>query len=56
MEKKIKILVIPSDHYGCGKFRSVDPHVYIGEHYKDEFDVDKDNPRVIVTIWEQGEY
>lgn len=40
MADKIKILVIPSDHFGCGKFRSVDPHVYIGEHYKDEFDVD----------------
>ena len=40
MADKIKILVIPSDHFGCGKFRSVDPHVYIGEHYSDEFDVD----------------
>lgn len=37
---KIKMLVIPSDRHGCGKFRSVDPHVYIGEHYKDEFDID----------------
>ena len=40
MDKKIKILVIPSDKSGCGKFRSVDPHVYIAEHYGDEFDVD----------------
>lgn len=40
MKEKIRILVIPSDRFGCGKFRSVDPHVYIGEHYKDEFDVD----------------
>ena len=40
MDKKIKILVIPSDRYGCGKFRSVDPHVCIAEHYKDEFDVE----------------
>ena len=39
-KKKIKMLVIPSDRYGCGKFRSVDPHVYIGEHYANEFDVD----------------
>lgn len=37
---KIKLLVIPSDHTGVGKFRSIDPHVYIAEHYKDEFDVD----------------
>lgn len=40
MDKKIKMLVIPSDKSGCGKFRSVDPHVYIAEHYGDEFDVD----------------
>ncbi len=39
-DKKIKMLVIPSDRTGVGKFRSVDPHVYIAEHYKDEFDVD----------------
>lgn len=41
MANKIKMLVIPSDKQGgVGKFRSIDPHVYIGEHYKDEFDVD----------------
>ena len=40
MDKKIKMLVIPSDKSGCGKFRSVDPHVYIAEHYGDEFDID----------------
>lgn len=40
MDKKIKMLVIPSDTTGVGKFRSVDPHVYIAEHYGDEFDID----------------
>ena len=40
MDKKIKKLVIPSDHTGVGKFRSVDPHTYIQEHYSDEFDID----------------
>lgn len=40
MQKKIKILVVPSDHTGVGKFRSIDPHVYIANHYKDDFDVD----------------
>ena len=39
-DKKIKMLVIPSDRTGVGKFRSIDPHVYIAEHYKDEFDID----------------
>lgn len=35
------MLVIPSDRQGgVGKFRSVDPHAYIGEHYKDGFDID----------------
>ena len=40
MEKKIKMLVIPSDHGGCGYFRSTQPHVYIAEHYGDLFDID----------------
>ena len=40
MNKKIKMLVIPSDKTGVGKFRSVDPHVYIAEHYNDDVDVD----------------
>lgn len=38
--EKIKILVIPSDHGGCGYFRSTQPHVYIAEHYGDLFDID----------------
>lgn len=41
MEKKIKMLVIPSDRQGgVGKFRSIQPHVYLQEHYKDDFDID----------------
>ena len=40
MAKKIKMLVIPSDYTGVGKFRSTGPHVYIQEHYPDEFDID----------------
>ena len=41
MERKLKILVIPSDTQGgVGKYRSLDPHQYLAEHYKDEFDVD----------------
>ena len=40
MDKKIKMLVIPSDRSGCGFYRSVNPHQYIAEHYNDEFDVD----------------
>lgn len=40
MDKKIKILVVPSDRTGVGKFRSVAPHVYLSEHYGDIFDID----------------
>lgn len=40
MDKKIKILVIPSDNAGCGYFRSRQPHVYIQENFGDYFDID----------------
>jgi glycosyltransferase involved in cell wall biosynthesis len=39
---KIKILVLPSDATGVGKFRSVQPHVFLQENYPDEFHVDID--------------
>lgn len=38
--KKIKVLVIPSDRTGVGKFRSVDPHVALQNLYGNEFHVD----------------
>lgn len=38
--KKIKMLVVPSDTTGVFKFREGDPHIYIQEHYGDEFDID----------------
>ena len=37
---KIKVLVIPSDRTGVGKFRSVDPHIFLQNQYGDEFHVD----------------
>ena len=44
---KIKILVTPSDRTGVGKFRSVDPHVYLQNMYPDDFHVDIDySPKV----------
>lgn len=39
-ESKIKVLVVPSDRTGVGKFRSVDPHTYLQKKYGDEFHVD----------------
>jgi len=40
MDKKVKILVVPSDRAGCGYFRSVSPHRWLSEHMGDIFDVD----------------
>jgi glycosyltransferase involved in cell wall biosynthesis len=37
---KIKILVVPSDKTGVGKFRSVDPHVFLQNQYPEDFHVD----------------
>lgn len=34
------MLVLPSDNFGCGRFRSVWPHKFINEHYGDIFDID----------------
>ena len=40
MKKKINVLVLPSDKTGVGKFRSVDPHVFLQNLYGDDFHVD----------------
>jgi glycosyltransferase involved in cell wall biosynthesis len=37
---KIKILAIPSDKHGVGKFRMMDPYSFIGNNYQDEIHVD----------------
>jgi len=37
---KIKILAIPSDTYGVGKFRILNPYSYIQENYSDDFHID----------------
>jgi glycosyltransferase involved in cell wall biosynthesis len=52
---KIKILVIPSDRTGVGKFRSVDPHIFLQNQYPDEFHVDIDyEPNVSnMDFWKQ---
>lgn len=39
---KINVLVIPSDRTGVGKFRSVDPHIFLQNLYGNEFHVDID--------------
>jgi glycosyltransferase involved in cell wall biosynthesis len=37
---KIKILAIPSDKHGVGKFRMMDPYTFIGNNYQDDVHVD----------------
>jgi len=52
---KIRVLVIPSDRTGVGKFRSIDPHIFLQNQFGDEFHVDivfdpeMDNP----TFWKE---
>lgn len=40
MDRKIKVLVMPSDTFGVGLYRSVSPHTKLQELYGDEFDVE----------------
>ena len=37
---KIRVLVTPSDRTGVGKFRSIDPHVFLQKLYGEDFHVD----------------
>ena len=37
---KIRILAIPSDSHGVGKFRIMDPFTYIGDNFSSEVHVD----------------
>jgi len=39
---KINVLVLPSDRTGVGKFRSVEPHIFLQNLYPDDFHVDID--------------
>lgn len=50
---KIKVLVLPSDRTGVGKFRSVDPHIFLQNLYGDEFhvDIDYDPPMDNLQYW-----
>ena len=40
MSKQIKVLVLPSDRSGVGKFRSIDPHLFLQSEYPSEFHID----------------
>lgn len=55
MKQKINVVVIPSDKSGVGKFRSVDPHIFLQNQYPDEFHVDivYEPPYEDVNFWTQ---
>ena len=38
--KKINVLVVPSDRFGVGFYRSVNPHTYLDKLYGSEFEVE----------------
>ena len=52
---KIRVLCLPSDRTGVGKFRSVDPHVMLQNNHGDDFHVDIDyDPKINdVNYWKQ---
>jgi glycosyltransferase involved in cell wall biosynthesis len=52
---KIRVLVLPSDKTGVGKFRSIDPHVCLQNNHSDDFHVDIDyEPKVNdINYWKK---
>ena len=52
---KIRLLVIPSDKFGVGKYRMIDPYTYIGENQSDDihvdimYDIDKNDNNVFLN-------
>lgn len=50
---KLKILVLPSDRTGVGKFRSLEPHIFLQNEYPEDFHVDIDyNPNMDdISYW-----
>lgn len=40
MNRKIKVLVVPSDGFGVGRHRSVNPHTKLQDMYPDDFDIE----------------
>lgn len=52
MNKKIRVLVVPSDRSGVGVFRSIAPHLTLEKNYPDEFSVDIDyEPKIDDDEW-----
>ena len=47
---KIRVLVLPSDRTGVGKFRSVEPHIFLQNQNPDDFHVDIDSTQKLMMI------
>ena len=42
---QINVLVVPSDRFGVGKFRSIEPHIFLQNNFSEDFFVEIDlNP------------
>jgi glycosyltransferase involved in cell wall biosynthesis len=52
---KINLLVVPSDRTGVGKYRSVDPHIFLQNLYGDDFHVDiiYEPPYDDISFWKK---
>lgn len=51
---KVRVLAIPSDNHGVGKYRILDPYKFIGNHFSDDIHVDivfdvEDNDEVFMN-------
>ena len=55
MKEKIRVLCLPSDRSGVGKFRSVDPHIKLQNLYSEDFHVDIDyEPKINdINYWKK---
>ena len=40
MDRKYNVLVVPSDKFGCGLHRSLNPHIQLDKLYGDKFNVE----------------
>ena len=53
--ERIRVLVLPSDRSGVGKFRSVDPHIKLQNLYSEDFHIDIDyEPKINdINYWKK---
>ena len=47
---KLKVLAVPSDNHGVGKYRILDPYKFIGNHFSEDIHVD-----IVFTVEDNDE-